>query len=197
MIKALIFDIGDVLHHVNLQGFADWFAEKHNVDKEEFLKIEVKNRVAMDAGEIDEYQHVKNIEDHFLIKINPKEYYDTFFLKYTRSNKELLEYIKKHKQKYKMFVLSNNNPPFHEHMKKEADYHNIFDKIFLSYKKKMKKPDPEFYLKLLKGTGIKPEECVFTDDREDNVKESEKLGMKGVRYISFEDFLDKIHQILK
>lgn len=41
------------------------------------------------------------------------------------------------------------------------------------------KPNKEIYLRLFEKFNLKPEECFFIDDREENVVVGEKLGMVG------------------
>ena len=44
------------------------------------------------------------------------------------------------------------------------------------------KPDREIYLRLCSRYGLSPEECIFIDDREKNVRGAESAGMKGIVY---------------
>lgn len=44
------------------------------------------------------------------------------------------------------------------------------------------KPDEAIYLRLCGKYGLKPEECIFIDDREKNVRGAENTGMKGIVY---------------
>ncbi len=48
------------------------------------------------------------------------------------------------------------------------------------------KPDPAIYLCLLEKYGLRAEECLFIDDREENVAVARKLGMQAVRFESYE-----------
>ncbi|MCR5034285.1 MAG: HAD family phosphatase [Clostridia bacterium] len=51
---------------------------------------------------------------------------------------------------------------------------------------KLIKPDPAIYLCLLEKYGLKAEECLFIDDREENVAAARELGMQTVRFESHE-----------
>jgi len=41
------------------------------------------------------------------------------------------------------------------------------------------KPDPLIYLTLCERFGLTPEECLFIDDNQDNVRGAEVIGMQG------------------
>ena len=46
------------------------------------------------------------------------------------------------------------------------------------------KPEPAFFLTFLNRIRRGPEECIFIDDREDNVRVAKKLGFLTVKYSS-------------
>ena len=48
------------------------------------------------------------------------------------------------------------------------------------------KPDPAIYRCLLEMYGLKAEECLFIDDREDNVVAARKLGIQAERFENYE-----------
>lgn len=54
------------------------------------------------------------------------------------------------------------------------------------------KPDPAVYRLLLSKFSLKPEECLFIDDREDNVNAAIRLGMSGIVYPGSADKLQSV-----
>ena len=48
----------------------------------------------------------------------------------------------------------------------------------------MKKPSPEIFRKVIEITGSAPEEVIFVDDTEENVRSAVNVGIKGVLFIS-------------
>ena len=54
------------------------------------------------------------------------------------------------------------------------------------------KPDPAVYRLLLSKYSLKPEECLFIDDREDNVNAAIRLGMSGIVYPGSADKLQSV-----
>ena len=61
---------------------------------------------------------------------------------------------------------------------------------------KMVKPDADIYQCLFDTYGLKPEECVFLDDRPENIEGGEKLGMRGIVFESYEDAKAKLEKML-
>ena len=55
-------------------------------------------------------------------------------------------------------------------------------KGILSYEVKMIKPMPEIYRLLLERYALKPEECVFLDDSEENIEGARRAGIQTVLF---------------
>ena len=67
-------------------------------------------------------------------------------------------------------------PPFRL---REAEIFDLFEDIVVSGTERMVKPDPAIYRLALDRFGLSPQEAIFIDDREDNVRAAEALGIAG------------------
>uniref|UniRef100_K4C2Q7 FCP1 homology domain-containing protein n=1 Tax=Solanum lycopersicum TaxID=4081 RepID=K4C2Q7_SOLLC len=45
-----------------------------------------------------------------------------------------------------------------------------------------RKPDPDFYLEVVKHLNVNVSNCIFVDDRMGNVEAAVKLGLKGLQF---------------
>ena len=79
---------------------------------------------------------------------------------------------------YQTFVLSNACNRFYSYFPKYYDLKS-FGGIVVSSDIKMIKPSPAIYEYILKTYDLNPEECLFIDDVEVNVKAAEAAGIKG------------------
>lgn len=70
-------------------------------------------------------------------------------------------------------------PPFRA---READIFDRFRGIVVSGDEKLTKPDPALYRLALDRFGLRAEECVFVDDRADNVAGAQGVGMEAVLF---------------
>ncbi len=59
-----------------------------------------------------------------------------------------------------------------------------FDDVLLSYELGCCKPDPQFFVLGLRKLGVQADECVFIDDRPDNVAAASSLGITGLHFTS-------------
>lgn len=80
---------------------------------------------------------------------------------------------------YSLYILSNAPTYFAEH----ASFFEIteaFDGIVFSGPLKMLKPWEGIYKHLFTTYGLKPQECLFLDDKKENIRAGEALGMDGI-----------------
>ena len=98
---------------------------------------------------------------------------------------------------YKVYLLSNYPENYFElHTHNQLDFASIVDGKIISGMVKMVKPDADIYQCLFDTYNLKPEECVFLDDRPENIEGGEKLGMRGIVFESYEDAKAKLEKML-
>ena len=108
---------------------------------------------------------------------------------------EMVAYIKELKKKYQIALLSNFTSGLEKFLQEIFKIYHLFDLVVSSYNVKMKKPDPRIYKHTLEKLGVRPEEVVFIDDLEENVKGAEATGIKGIIFKSVDQCkydLDKL-----
>lgn len=93
-------------------------------------------------------------------------------------NVRLLPELKK--QGFRLFFLSNFPLDLFEEVKTGYYFFKYFDGGVISAEAKVSKPDSRIYDILLKKYSLTPEECLYIDDIEINVKAGEAAGMKGL-----------------
>ena len=94
------------------------------------------------------------------------------------TNVRLLPELKK--RGYGLYFLSNFPLDIFEEIQTGYFFFRYFDGGLISAEAKSSKPDPGIYKILMEKYSLKPNECLFIDDIEKNVKTAESIGMKGV-----------------
>ena len=78
-----------------------------------------------------------------------------------------------------MYVLSNACNRFHTYFPERFGC-ELFDGIVVSSDVHLIKPDVKIYELLCGIYGLIPQECIFVDDRPENVEAARKAGMQGI-----------------
>ncbi len=79
---------------------------------------------------------------------------------------------------YRVYILSNASDLFFTYFNNFSPLSD-FDGAVISCQELLRKPEREIYQRLFDRYHLNPAECLFIDDREENVRGGEALGMKG------------------
>lgn len=199
-IKALIFDLGNVIVNLNMRDFYKKILpvsdnKEINIYKDLWEPIE-----KFDKGLFSKEDFYIEAKKRFQFQdVDKEEFFNMFNSIFDSLNDKLLDFIKKIKQdkKYKVFALSNTNPLHVEFLAKNIiDFREHFNQVFYSYELGMIKPDPKIFLQVLEHINYKPSECIFIDDNRKNVKVAEQIGMIGIQFRNETKILEEIKEVL-
>jgi putative hydrolase of the HAD superfamily len=98
-------------------------------------------------------------------------------------DEEFLEIVDSLKNNYSLAILSNDVWEWSRQLLEKFDLMKYFDHILISGDIGLRKPERKIYLHLLQKLDCKGEECVFVDDRLNNLKTAADLGIKTIRFI--------------
>jgi putative hydrolase of the HAD superfamily len=194
MIKALIFDLGNVLI------FFDWkIAERRLNEIQEglgtlttkFLKENNSIIKNLEKGKLTEDEFLNMIKSHLNSKID-KITIAKIFSEIFWENSELTKLLPELRKNYKLFLLSNTNII---HRKFGWDHYNFlknFDKLFLSYEVGFAKPEEEIYQLVIHSIDLNPSEVLYIDDIEEYVNAAKNLGWNAVQFKSNEKLIEDL-----
>jgi putative hydrolase of the HAD superfamily len=93
-------------------------------------------------------------------------------------------------------TLSNLIRPLAWFIKKRGKLKD-FQPVIFTYEIGIDKPDPKSYEYVIKKMGLKPEECIFVDNRVVNIAGAEAVGMHVVLARNTSQTVDNINQLIK
>jgi len=189
MIKAIIFDCFGVLVDESLKPFYRKFY-KDNLKK---IASAEESMEAANRGDISNDEWFKHMADMAGISLAELEKE----LDANPRNEELLAYIRDElKSKYKIGFLSNASADVRDELFLPEDL-ELFDAFVLSYQTGYAKPQAQIYEIAADKLGVRFDECVFTDDREDYRLGAQGTGMKAILYQNFKQFKQDLEEILR
>ena len=175
-----LFDLGGV--------FFDWdpkyfFINIFNDPKEmEYFLKDICNdawNIQQDAGRSSEEAELELIPKFPRYEKQIKMYYANHrnMIKGTfKKSIKILDYLKKNN--YHCYVLSNWSAETFDGMTKDYSFLNNFDGLLISGEEKLIKPDPAFYHLAIKRFNLDPLNCVFIDDKFENVEAAKKINFQ-------------------
>jgi putative hydrolase of the HAD superfamily len=206
MIKAVIFDFGNVLFDLNFDVFNANFSALLDEDVSQgFPPSLAKTINEYDAGNIStetfiwRFQHYKQGELDPLSIINC---WNSLLDQFPAHRWQFLEELSSTR---KLYILSNINElhlnTVYKHISKvhgRVDFETkYFDAVFYSHLIHKIKPHQEVYQFVQEGLELKGEEILFIDDRLENVEGAKKLGWKAFLHNPELDIVDEFDKYLK
>lgn len=182
MIKNLVFDLGNVLISFKPSEFLD------KKDYPESIKAKIladifgsKEWLMLDNGDINTNQAIDSIA--LKSTLSKEEIAHIFNLRTELifpldQNVRLLPGLKK--QGFRLYFLSNFPLDIFEEVKNGYYFFKYFDGGVISAEAKSSKPDARIYEILMEKYNLVPNQCLFIDDLEVNVRAAEAAGMNGL-----------------
>lgn len=197
MIKTVIFDIGNVLAGFEWQAyFAKFGYSKEILDR--IGKATIKSGIwaEYDRGALEDDRIMELfIENDPGIEKELRESLENIkgmVVKYDYA----VSWVKELKAKgYQVLVLSNFASKAYSDCKDALEFLEYVDGGILSFRDKVIKPEPEIYRLLIDRYGLSPEECVFLDDTERNLRAAETFGFHTIHFTDREKALEELKEM--
>ena len=187
--KAVIFDFGNVIINIDFKRIYQTFAiytsksetyiEKQITDNQLFRRYE--------SGQFTDEEFREIIRQILGFPLSDTEIDKAWNAVLLDIPVDRIELIKKIRQKYPVYLLSNTNnihiKASNDYLQKEHGISNLdqlFDQLFLSYEMGMWKPDADIYYHVLKKIKLQPNETLFLDDNIKNIESASAIGLQTI-----------------
>jgi putative hydrolase of the HAD superfamily len=114
-----------------------------------------------------------------------------------------LEYLLELRKTYKLFLLSNNNPILTD-WARTPEFSSAgqpltfyFDKLYISFEMKCVKPGRAIFEAMILDSGIRPDESLFIEDSEHNIRTARALGFHTYQARNGEDWRTAVTELLQ
>ena len=198
MIKNIIFDFGGVLLDWNPRYlYKSYF---NNDEEMEHFLADICNgewNIKQDAGR-PFAEAVKELQAKFPEYAEAIQMYDDDWEKMLKSElPESIDLLKELKfMGYGIYGLTNWSAEKIGYAFANYSFFSLFDGIVVSGVEKVVKPDRKIYEILLERYSLKPGECVFIDDNQDNVDMAKVLGINAIRFDNIGNVKEHLETLL-
>ncbi|MBS7313111.1 MAG: HAD family phosphatase [Bacteroidales bacterium] len=198
MIKNTIFDFGGVLLDWNPRYlYKSYF---NNDEEMEHFLADICNgewNIRQDAGR-PFAEAVKELQAKFPEYAEAIQMYDDDWEKMLKCElPESIDLLKELKfMGYGIYGLTNWSAEKIGYAFANYSFFSLFDGIVVSGVEKVVKPDRKIYEILLERYSLKPGECVFIDDNQDNVDMAKVLGINAIRFDNIGNVKEHLETLL-
>jgi len=192
MIKSIVFDWGGVLIDKPTPGLLHYFAEYFNTTEEKYYNTHKRYVDSFQKGTLPEDKYwEKMCNDLSKNKPVEKSLWKQAFKSVYQEKKDVFNLLIALKNNgYKTGFLSNIETPAMNFFYEQK--YNMFDVLVFSCKEGFRKPEKEIYEITLRRLNTQPEETLFIDDRIENIRGAESLGIQTILFKDSEHLREKL-----
>lgn len=202
MIKNLLFDLGGVILDIRRERCVEAFERLGLAEADSLLDIACQRGVfkEIEEGSIEPDEFRRRIRSMIASEVSDQEIDHAFCQFLIGIPSHRLENLRKLREKYGIYLLSNTNPiMWHSKISEEfsqegKSINDYFDGIVTSFEAKSLKPNRKIFEYVVDTLGIAPEETLFLDDAQCNLDTAASLGFHTALVAHESEFIDLIQQ---
>jgi putative hydrolase of the HAD superfamily len=184
-IRAIYWDIGGVLltngwdHEERARVLAQF-----SIPREEYESRHEEANDRWEKGELTDEEFLKET-----VFFKPRSFTPADFIEAVRAQskwlpggaKDVIAALRR-KNALQMAMLNNESGALNDYRIATFGLAEFFDAFFCSAYVGMRKPDPRIFRAGAEMLHLRPEECAFIDDRENNCAAAAQVGMHAIQY---------------
>jgi putative hydrolase of the HAD superfamily len=195
-INTVILDYGHVLSFPPQPSDYQRAAALSGIDRNPFEKVYWSNRADYDRGSIDGPTYWRRIARATGRELTPDQI-DSLIANdiaiWMHANSVMMDWTRALKRGgLKIAILSNMPIEISRYMRQNAPWFRDFDYVCFSAEVQLAKPETAIFHACLKVVRSRPEECLFIDDRAENVEAARALGMQALKFVSVHELAAEV-----
>ena len=183
--KAIFFDLGNVLVMYDARIAAQKFAKLLNVTEEEVWDEIFGSDLerAFTEGKISPHEFFERLRGRFS-KLISYEIFTEIWINIFWLNKRMERLVTLLSEHYPLYLISNTNELHFDFIRKRFSVLDHFKEYFPSHWVGHRKPSAAIFEHALRNAKVKAKEAVFIDDVAEFVEGARHLGINGIHFES-------------
>jgi putative hydrolase of the HAD superfamily len=198
MIKAVLFDFGGVIAEEGFRKGLMVIAEKNGLDPVAFFRTadELIYSSGYLTGHADESAFLNAVREKTGIREGNDQIKDEILKRFV-VRPEMLVIVNSIRSKGIITAILSDQTEWLDLLDKHFHFFKRFDHVFNSYKIHRSKRDSAVFRDICTALEIDPEEAIFIDDNENNVKRAPGEGLRTIHFRNTEDFQKEIQKYVR
>lgn len=192
-VKNIIFDLGGVILNIDYNKPREAFHQLGISAEDSFYSKQQQVSLFddLETGRIsgnDFLNELKKQAHESVTTEQLRDAWNSILLDFPLRRLQILQQLQLH---YNLYLLSNTNEiheeAFNDLLFRTCGYPNLgvfFDKVYLSHRVGMRKPQPEIFELVLQGNNLLAEETLFIDDSIQHIHSAEQLHIQCIHLAS-------------
>lgn len=197
MSPTLLLDFGAVLLPVDEKGCWQAFEALGARDS---LARDQASFQALERGELSRQDFITALRPHFF---RPRIFGPDLLAAWNCMvpvpiPEDTIRLLQRLRKKQRLFLVSNTNEIHLEAIAERSGpfafrrFEKSFEACYYSHQMGLRKPEAAFFEQVITEQGLVPEDCLFIDDRAENIKAAQALGLQTHHFLPQEESLAEV-----
>lgn len=205
MIKNILFDFGGIFMDITREDSVKAFEQLGVYDANNLLDTYQQTGLflELESGKVSRSEFVNRLNALYSLQVTQKEVEEAIHRFIWKCEDYKFDFLEKEIPKdIRLLMLSNTNafifPWVDEgkYLRNGRAVSSYFEKVYLSFQMGVCKPSEEIFTLLIEDAGIRPEETLFVDDSEANIRVANRLGFVTYLAENAEDWRPVIRKMV-
>lgn len=193
--KLLVFDMGHVFVDFDWEEVCAGFCRASNKSRDDLRDtFAYCAKLGYESGKIDTAGFLFELNRCLGTNLSLNEFSELWVSTF-HENQEMAELLGTLKEQRPLYLLSNTNEVHYDHLQEKYNVARHFNELILSYQVGSSKPEHTIYKEVLQRSGLPPEDCLFIDDLEQNIKAAKELGINTIHFKGTGDLKDRLSDL--
>lgn len=193
-IRALVFDLGQVIVRVREERTAAAIARQARTSPEEIIRS-VKNdelRHVFQEGRLSPEEWHRHLSGELGLRLSFPEFCDAWNSMLDREPMLEEKLFEELAGRYRLLILSNTDPIHVEWMEANLSVLQYFPERIYSCLVGVAKPGPGIYQIAIEKAGVEPEQIFYVDDALENVEAGRRAGLQAYQFCGACELVDEL-----
>ena len=195
MVKTIIFDMGGVLVDLEWDSMCTRL-QAHSGLADVGSEV-INGPIVMSAmlGELTPHAYHEALCEKLDASLSYQEFIDVWN-SLLSANEDIVPLVERLKSDHRLVLGSNTDPIHFPYAVEKFPVLKNFEQYFLSYEMGLFKPDPAFFHHILQTLDTPAAECIFIDDRAENVEAALSVGITAFHFDSVGQLEEDLRTVL-
>jgi putative hydrolase of the HAD superfamily len=197
--RGLILDYGEVLCVKPTPEQIERMAAIFGISARHFMKLYERNRREYDRGDLSPERYWFSFADEPGLRLRADQIpllRDCDVEMWSNTDPIMIDWLKAvHQSGVRTALLSNMANDMIVRVRNSFSWSNYFDSLVFSYEKRLAKPEAAIYERCLAELGTSPDQTLFVDDRDINVRAARNLGIQAIQFKSVRQLRAELEEL--
>ena len=196
-IKAIAFDLGNVLFSFDYNIAIDKIKERISLTKEDVVNKLMHSdfTLSFEKGLISPEDFFKEFNAAFAVDLTYDYFFDIWCKIFSPKN-EIINFARAVSKKFPLYLISNINKLHFDYLHQEYQYvFSLFKGLVLSYEVKSVKPEFKIYQRLKSLSRVDFNNIVYIDDRRDLTDQAKQFNLHCIQFQNKEKLIEDLESL--